>query len=120
MNKLLRLVPLLFLPSIFIGLGAAAATGHEKSVRVNACPAAPRSTPITRACVAAAIAEEAFLKATRHKIDRYMIFVDEGTSGQRWNLVIEEGDETHPGPDGSHWFVHVDRSSGMAEVDAGR
>jgi hypothetical protein len=120
MKKLLKLAPLLSLPSIFIGLGTVAAIGHERSVRVNACPTESRSTPITSACVAAAIAEEAFLKATQHKISRYMIFLHEGPSGQRWSLVIEEGDESHPGPDGSHWFVHVDRSSGMAEVVAGR
>ncbi len=89
------------------------------AVKVNACPKASRAAPITRECVAAAIAEEAFLKVTRHKIERYMVFSHRST-GPRWRIVIEEGDQTHPGPDGSHWFVYVDRASGAVEVVEGR
>jgi hypothetical protein len=110
---------ILFLSSILVGLVPMEGVGHETAARVNACPESSRATPITSACVAAAIAEDAFLNATQHKIDRYMIFVL-GSSGQRWKLVIEQGDETHPGPDGSHWFVYVDRLSGAIEVVAGR
>jgi hypothetical protein len=30
------------------------------------------------------------------------------------------GDGTHPGPDGSHWFIHVDRSTGEVDIVDGR
>jgi hypothetical protein len=120
MRKLHKLsTPTLCLLSTLVGLGSSAVTGLEKPTKVHACPASPRTPPITSVCVAAAIAEEAFLKATQHKIESYMIYVYR-TSGQRWMLLIEQGDDTHPGPDGSHWFVYVDRASGATEIDAGR
>lgn len=112
--------PTLGLLSVLAGLGSSAVTGLEKPTKVHACPASPRTPPITSACVAAAIAEEAFLKATQqHRIETYMIYVYK-PSGQRWMLLIEQGDETHPGPDGSHWFIYVDRASGATEIDPGR
>ena len=120
MKTLLKILPLLFLCGVLLRSGFATETEHEKAVRVSACPAVSQVPPVTRECVAAAIAEDAFLKVTQHKIDRYMISVFRPSSAQRWALIIEQGDETHPGPDGSHWFVFVVRSSGAAEVVAGR
>lgn len=115
-----RFLPLLFLWGILIGNGCATEPEHEMAVRVSACPAESRAPPITKECVAAAIAEDAFLTETQHKLDRYMISVFRPSSGERWALIIEEGDETRPGATGSHWFVFVDRSSGAIEVVAGR
>lgn len=40
---------------------------------VHPCPSKPRIVPITEECVAAAIAEEAFLHHTQNKIGRYLI-----------------------------------------------
>ena len=91
----------------------------RKLVRVKPCPAKSRSTPITSACVAAAIAEEAFLRHTDHKIDRYLITLLKG-SGPPWVVVIEQGDDTHPGPDGGQWFIHIDPASGATDIDDGR
>lgn len=96
-----------------------AAYGKEKYVRVAPCPTVSRQAPIVRECVAAAIAEEAFLKMTQHKVDKYMIFSRPVLGPQR-KLVVEEGDETHPGADGSHWFVYVNRSSGVVKIVSGR
>jgi hypothetical protein len=113
------------LPSVWI-IGAllccvieSAAGQHGAAIKVKPCPNVPRSTPITRRCVAAAIAEDAFLKATQHQINPYMISWH-GKSAPQWQFYIEQGDDAHPGPDGSHWFVHVDRATGKVEVVPGR
>jgi hypothetical protein len=121
MNMALKFLPILFLCVVLQSNGSTAEAEHEKAVRVSACPAASRAPPITMECVAAAIAEDAFLRVTEHKIDHYMISVFRPSSSQRWALVIEQGDAaTNPGPTGSHWFVFVDRSSGATEVVSGR
>jgi hypothetical protein len=86
---------------------------------VHPCPSKPRIVPITEECVAAAIAEEAFLHYTQNKIDRYLIEAQQQPTAL-WKFVIEAGDETHPGPDGSHWFIHIDRSTGEIEIVDGR
>jgi hypothetical protein len=69
--------------------------------------------------MAAAIAEEAFLSATQHQITLYTISW-RGKSTPQWQFYFEQGDEVHPGPDGSHWFVHVDRATGKVQIVPGR
>lgn len=88
--------------------------GHK----VTPCRAAARSAPITRSCVAAAIAEEAYLKAMHHKVERYALYLH-GASSPEWQFLIEQGDDTHPAPPDSHWFVYVDRVTGKARAMPG-
>lgn len=104
----------------FVYCYAAPATGeHAKSVKVTSCRERPRAPPIARRCVAAAIAEEAYLNAAVHGLSFYTIYsLSSSTSG--WDFVIEEGDEAHPPQEGTHWFIRVDRASGNVTVDAGR
>lgn len=64
-------------------------------------------------------AEEAFLHHTANKTDRYLIEAQQQPTAL-WKFVIEAGDETHPGPEGSHWFIHIDRSTGEIEIVDGR
>jgi hypothetical protein len=92
---------------------------QTESVTVKPCLNASRIPPIERECVAAAIAEAAFLKATQHKISRYFIS-SLHPSALRWKIWIIEGDETHPGADGAFWQVYVERSSGKVEIVPGR
>jgi len=55
---------------MLIWCSAALATGeHAKPVKVKACREASRLPPITRRCVAAAIAEYAYLNAAVHSLD---------------------------------------------------
>jgi len=115
--KLARLIPICLMVICSFFAPAESATGRV--VNVKTCPKGSRSPPITRRCVAAAIAEEAFLRATEHQIRPYLI-TSLGPLASRWRFVIEEGDETHPGPQGAHWFVYVDRLSGKVEIEAGR
>jgi len=68
---------------------------HGATIKVKPCPNVSKSTPITRRCVAAAIAEDAFLKATQHQISPYMISWH-GKSAPQWQFYIEQGDEAHP------------------------
>jgi len=115
--KSLRLMPTGMM--IICCFFAPAAGADERVRHVKTCSTASRSPPITRRCVAAAVAEGAFLRATEHKINLYMI-TSLGPSEGRWRFVFEEGDDTHPGADGSHWFVYVDCVSGKVEIEAGR
>ena len=96
-----------------------ATTGKSPSVIVQPCRSkAIRVLPITSECTAAAIAENAFLRETRHQISQYVIVSMRHTDTQ-WKFVIERGDGTHP-PDGDQWMVFVDRSTGKVELIAGR
>ena len=89
------------------------------SVKVTPCPNVSRTPPIKRECVAAAIAEAAFLKETQHKVSRYIISSLHPAT-DRWKIWIIEGDEDHPGADGAFWQVYVERSSGKIEIVPGR
>jgi hypothetical protein len=86
--------------------------------KVTPCRHAPRSVPITRSCVAAAIAEEAYLEARHHQVERYVLYLH-GKSSPEWRFLIEQGDETHPASPDSHWFVRVDRATGKAQAIPG-
>jgi hypothetical protein len=98
---------------------ATAICGEPKSVEVSPCRDVSRTPPITSKCVAAAIAEEAFLKATHRQVALYRIYALDPLPS-RWRFVVEEGDENHPPPEGAHWFIFINRSSGKIEVQAGR
>ena len=104
---------------VFCCATARAVCETPKSVEVRPCREIPRSPPITRECVAAAIAEEAFLETTHRQIALYRIY-SVSPSPSRWRLIVEEGDENHPPPEGAHWFIFVDRSTERIEVQAGR
>jgi hypothetical protein len=92
---------------------------HAKSVKVKSCREVPRTPPITRRCVAAAIAEDAYLKAAEHDLKFYTMYLL-NSSKSEWGFVIQEGDEAHPPAEGAEWFIRVDRSSGKVTVDPGR
>jgi hypothetical protein len=105
---------------MLVWCSTAPATGeHAKPVKVKACREASRLPPITRRCVAAAIAEDAYINAAAHSLDFHTIYSFRPSSSQ-WRFVIQEGDEAHPPADGAEWFIRVDRSSGKVEVDPGR
>jgi hypothetical protein len=103
----------------FLLLGVNVSSARKPEHLVKPCPKASRAVPIARACVAAAIAEEAFLRATQHKITQYVISYYE-PSKPKWHIWIREGDETHPGADGAFWQIYVERASGEVELVPGR
>jgi hypothetical protein len=97
----------------------AADSPQAGSVKVKPCPNASRAPPIERECIAAAIAEAAFLRETQHKVSRYLIS-SLRPAALWWKIWIIEGDEIHPGADGAFWQVYVERSSGKIEIVPGR
>ena len=92
---------------------------RAKIVEVKTCPEVSRTPPITRRCVAAAIAEDVYLKAAEHDLTFHKIYFFE-SSKPEWRFVIQEGDEAHPPAEGAEWFIRVDRGSGKVTVDPGR
>jgi len=107
----------------FVGLSvlcAVSSAGNQFGVgrKVTPCRDAPRTVPITRSCVAAAIAEEAYLEARHHQVKLYVLYLH-GKSSPEWQFLIEQGDKTHPAPPDSHWFVNVDRATGKAQAVPG-
>jgi hypothetical protein len=70
MSRLLVTLPL----ALALNLANPSEATEKPTVRiVHPCPSKPRIVPITEECVAAAIAEDAFLHHTQNKIDRYLI-----------------------------------------------
>src|SRR5262245_1408342 len=60
--------------------------------------------PITMECVAAAIAEQAFLEDTQHKIKKYLVYpMDHDAT--HWYFMIELGDKETPPAPGGHAMV---------------
>ena len=104
---------------LFFGVPLPVYCEAPKSIKVQPCRYVSRSPPITRRCVAAAIAEEAFLSATHRQVSLYTIY-SLNPLKTRWRFVIEEGDEAHPPAEGAHWFIFIHRISGSVEVEAGR
>ena len=92
-----------------VSAGSQFGVGHK----VIPCPRAPRTTPVTRSCVAAAIAEEAYLNSRHNNVEHYTLFLH-GRTKPTWSFLIEQGDENHPPAPDSHWFVNVDRATGKA------
>jgi hypothetical protein len=92
---------------------------RAKVAEVKSCRGVPRTPPITRRCVAAAIAEDAYLKAADHDLTFHRIYFFK-SSKTEWRFVIQEGDEAHPPAEGAEWFIRVDRDSGKVTVDPGR
>jgi hypothetical protein len=86
---------------------------------VTPCTTADRALPVTRECVAAAMAEEKFLDATRHLQKRYLI-LPMHHSPDDWRFMIELGDETQPPRLGAHWMVAVDRRTGRVTLTPGK
>ena len=104
----------LFLLVMNVSAGSQFGVGHK----VIPCPHAPRQVPITRSCVAAAIAAEAYLNARHNPVEHYTLYLH-GRSSPEWQFLVEQGDETHPPAPDSHWFVNVDRTTGQATAVAG-
>jgi len=97
----------------FCAMGTSAGSQFEVGHKVIPCPHAARTTPVTRRCVAAAIAEEAYLNSRHNNIEHYTLFLH-GSTEPTWKFLIEQGDEDHPPAPDSHWFVDVDRTTGRA------
>jgi hypothetical protein len=74
--------------------------------------------PVARECVAAAVAEQAFLKETHHEISRYTIFAMSQTD-PAWNFDIEIGDEDNPPRPGGQYFVRVGRATAKTTITPG-
>jgi hypothetical protein len=74
--------------------------------------------PITRECVAAGIAESAFLKKASNGEAKYVISPLEHTATE-WHFLILLGDEKSPPPPGGHFSVAVDRATGETVITPG-
>jgi hypothetical protein len=93
-------------------------TASESTV-VQPCKHAPDDAlPVVRECVAAAIAERAFLAATKHEITQYSIFSLKHTP-THWYFNILLGNETHLAPEAGHYMIAVARASGKTDVRPG-
>jgi hypothetical protein len=81
-------------------------------------PVVARATdaPIATEQAAAAIAEAAFLKHTKHRIKDYSVHAGKHTSTE-WLFFID-GEKTFLRP-GYQWIVTVNRKTGGAEVTDG-
>jgi hypothetical protein len=89
---------------------------------VQTCPEKIRpGRPITEECVAAALAENAFLVVTKHKVTPYTIHPVRRTPKDKdwWLFIILEGDDAHPPPPGGHFFATVYRASGKVDLTPG-
>jgi hypothetical protein len=75
--------------------------------------------PIARECVAAAIAERAFLEKADSRETKYVISPMEHTATQ-WHFLILLGDEKSPPAPGEHLSVAVDRTTGEAAITPGQ
>lgn len=99
---------------------ASSETGEkQRVVAVKPCASISRSVPIRRECVAAAIAEDAFLHETHHQKSEYLITTMRHSTTQ-WKFMILGSDGTHPSAAGGDWMVFVDRSTGKVELIPGR
>jgi hypothetical protein len=82
-------LPAIWITGVLLCCVTGSAAGqHGAPIKVKPCPSVLRSTPITLKCVAAAIAEHAFLKATQHQINPYTISWH-GKSAPQWQFYIE-------------------------------
>ena len=99
---------------------ALAVNDKPQAVIVRPCPSeAIPQLPIANECVAAAVAENAFLQETKHQILQYVI-VSMPHTKRLWKFVIERGDGIHPPPDGGQWMASVNRSTGKVDLTPGR
>lgn len=104
---------------LLMGLLQPCVAEPTKAVLIQPCrEAIEKSAPIKRECVAAAIAENAFLENTRHTIRKYWISPMQHTV-TRWYFMILLGDEKSPPPPGGHYMVSVDRGTGKTEITPG-
>jgi hypothetical protein len=95
------------------------AAGPAKVTAIQPCgPVPARSLPIKKECVAAAIAEAAFLARTQHAVKEYWISPMKH-SATHWYFMILLGSDKSPPPPGGHDRVTVDRATGKAEVTPG-
>jgi hypothetical protein len=91
----------------------------RKAMIVRPCPTAPRVLPIIRQCVAAAIAEDAFLGETHRPRGGGYLITAMKHSPEQWKFMIL-GSDTHPSAAGSDWMVVVERHSGKVELIPGK
>jgi hypothetical protein len=94
------------------------ATEKRKAAIVRPCAEEARASPVRKECVAAAIAEEAFLGETHRRRGSYLITAMRH-SAEQWKFMIL-GSNTHPSAAGSDWMVFVDRRTGKVELIEGR
>ena len=75
--------------------------------------------PATKECVAAAIAETAFLNYTKQSVPQYSIYLMDETANQ-WDFIIQGwvGEQRVPAP-GFHWMVTVKKADGAADLTPG-
>jgi hypothetical protein len=99
---------------------ARAGEGEKRNVViVRPCATESQAPPIIRQCIAAAIAEDAFLNEThRSRRSGYLITAMKH-SPEQWKFMIL-GSETHPSAAGSDWMVLVERQSGKVELVPGK
>jgi hypothetical protein len=71
------------------------------------------NVPVTSEQSAAAIAEAAFLKHTKHKITDYSVHPGKHTPTE-WHFFVA-GEKTFLRP-GNHWDVAVNRTTGNAQI----
>jgi hypothetical protein len=76
-------------------------------------PATAIATPVTTEHSAAAIAEAAFLKDTKHEITDYSVHAGKHTRTEWYFFIDGEGEFLRPG---YHWIVIVDRETGNTKI----
>jgi hypothetical protein len=69
--------------------------------------------PVTNERSAAAIAEAAFLKDTKHEITDYSLHPGKHTRTEWYFFIDGEGKFLRPG---NHWIVSVDRKTGSTKI----
>lgn len=84
---------------------------------IQCCSATPQTpTHVNSERSAAMLAEEAFLKTTKHEVTEYSVRPCRHTSTE-WCFFFQ-GERQFLGP-GNHWLVTVDRATGNVKVDEG-
>jgi hypothetical protein len=104
---------------LVVGLASAPAQSFAqappKARLITPCADKAQTLPITQECVAAALAEKAFLDETHHQNSRYVISPMQHTQAE-WHFIILLGDEKHPPPPGGAYMAFIDRRTGKVEL----
>ncbi len=100
-------------------LAPSSAAALPKARLIQPCRTEARTLPVKVECVAAAMAEQAFLKETHNRIRTYLISPMRHTDTE-WFFMILLGDKDHPPADGGHYMIAVSRQTGATQITPGR
>lgn len=105
----------LLLTICLVGLLPSCAESVQIDVVQPCGPVSKHAAPVMKECIAAAIAERAFLQHMQHPVQTYMITRMEHSATDWW-FVILLGDEKKPAADDAHYMVSVARASARTNV----